>query len=187
MAFKKKNKELSAAEREKKILDTADKLKVQVLTMENKKSVLLDKVLEAKEKGLEQQEQQARGLLRRYLASQKRAQGMLMTLELAIQSRDLAELNHQFLECLGDLSDEISSSVKKSNAKKAEKKYLRSLYANKKQVEELDKMLEVGDYASVASIDQDKYEEFDSEIDALVAQKENYPNLKTAVNKTQKL
>ena len=187
MAFKKKNKAEVEAEREKRINETADKLKVQILTMENKKTVLLDKVLEARNKGLEQQEQQARSLLRKCMAGQKQANAMLMTLELAIQSRDLADLNRQFLDCLGALSDQINVSAKKSNAKKTEKKYLRSVYANKKQMDELDKMLEVGDYASVASVDQDKFEEFNGEIDALVEQAESSHYTSSATKKTQKI
>ncbi len=188
MAFK-KNKKTAAeveAEREKRINDTADKLKVQILTMENKKAVLLNKVIEARQKGLAPQEEQARSLLRKCMASQKQASGMLMTLELAVQSRDLAELNRQFLDCIGVLSEDISVSAKKSNAKKAEKKYLEAMYASKRQSEELDKMIEMGDYAAVASIDKDKFEEFNDEIDVLVEQAESGTHGGTATKITQK-
>ena len=160
--------------REERITATAEKLKVQILSMENKKEELVSKVIEAKRKGLPAQEQQARGLLKRCIASQKQASGMLMTLELAVQSRDLASLNMQFLECIGNLSDDMRTAAKKSNAKQAEKKYLKAMYASQQQSAELDKMLDIGDYAAVASIGSDKFGEFDTEIDALVEHAEAF-------------
>lgn len=174
------------AEREKRISATAEKLKVQILTMENKKDYLLGKIIEARQMGLKGQEEQARGLLRKCMASQKQANGMLMTLELAVQSRDLAMLNRQFLDCIGVISEDISVSAKKSNAKKAEKQYLKAMYAAKLQSAELDKMLEIGDYASVASIDEGKFEEYNEEIDTLVEQTEAGTFKGFSTRKTQK-
>ena len=101
---KKMSKEEAAAQREKRINETADKLHAQVITIGKQKQVLIGKVVEAKRKGLPVQEKQARGLLKKCLAAEKRTSGMLMTLELAVQSRDLADLNRQFIECIGDLS-----------------------------------------------------------------------------------
>ena len=168
----KKTKEELDNERAARVSATADNLKVQILTMERKQDELLAKVVEARQKGLKNQEEQARGLLRKCMAQHKQASGMLMTLELAIQSRDLASLNQQFLECITTLSRDTQTSVKKSNAKQAEKQYLKATYASQKQSEELDKMLEIGDYAAVASMGGDKFSEFDAEIDALVGQAE---------------
>ncbi len=168
--FKKrvKNEAELNREREARISKASENLKVQILTMENKNNVLLSKVLEARRTGLKSQENQARGLLKKNMASLKQTRGMLMTLELAVQSRDLAALNRQFLECIGALSEDIQLSAGKSNAKKAENKYLKAMYVAQKQSEELDKMLEVGDYASMASVDGDKFSEFDGEIDSLI-------------------
>lgn len=185
--FGKKQKKSAAEierEREERITVTAEKLKVQILSMENKKDELVSKVVEAKQKGLSAQEQQARGLLRKCMASQKQASGMLMTLELAVQSRDLASLNRQFLECIGSLSEDMQTSAKKSNAKKTEKQYLKAMYVSQKQSAELDKMLDIGDYAAVASVGADKFAEFDTEIDSLVEQAETFGGVKT---KKQKL
>lgn len=172
MKKQKKSKEELEREREARVNATADKLRVQILTIEGKKESLLKKVIEARQKGLKSQEEQARGLLRRCMATQKQANGMLMTLELAMQSRDLAVLNQQFLECIGTLSQDIEVSAAKSDAKRTEKKYLRAMYASSKQSEELDRMLEVGDYASMAAMDGDKFGEFDSDIDSLIAEAE---------------
>jgi len=169
----KKSSEELEREREARINTVADKLKVQMLTMEQKKDILLGKVVEARQKGLKSQEEQARGLLRKCLATHKQASGMLMTLELAVQSRDLAILNNQFLECIGTLSEDIQFAAGKSNAKKASKKYLKALYVSKKQSDELNEMLEAGDYATVAALDGDKFAEFDEEIDSLIELAEN--------------
>ncbi len=163
----KSNEELQR-ERDERVNKTADALKAQLIGLETKRELLLSKVVEAKQKGLGGQVEQAKGLLKRCMAAQKQANGMLMTLELAIQSRDLSELNRQFLESIGTLSQDIMVSARKSNTKRAEKQYLKALYASYKQVQQLDKMLEIGDYASAASMVGDGYNEFDAEIDDLI-------------------
>lgn len=174
--FKKKekaNKENFTLDNKAKIEEVEKKLQLQMMTMENKKNELFNKVMVARQKGLKTQEEQARGLLRKCLASIRRADSMLMTLELAVESRDLAELNKQFLECIGDLSQNITVSSKKTNAKAAEKSFLKAMYVAGQQTKELDQMLEVGEYAAVASVDGDKYAEFDDEIDSMIQDAEN--------------
>ena len=178
MFFKKKNKEVKSKEelereREERIKATSDRIKVQLITMNNKKDALLSNILSARQKGLKAQEQQARAVLARYLASIKRAEGMLLTLELAVQTRDLAKLNYDFLQCIGDLSDDISKSTKKFDTKKTEEKYTKALYNSSKQLDEIDKFLEIGDYAAAVSADSNSYSEFDEEIDTLIENAEN--------------
>lgn len=166
-----KRKKLTEEERERlreeRIQQTSDRLKLQVMQLEKKKQVLLKKVLDARRMGLKEQEAQARSILKKCLVSEKRANGMLMTLELAVETRDLADLNYQFLESIGAISEDIRVSAKKSDAKKAEKKYLKAIYGAKQQTEDLDAMLEAGDYAS-AIADDDVGSEFDKEISELV-------------------
>lgn len=183
----KKSKEELHRERDERINKTADALKAQVISLEAKRDLLLSKVVEAKQKGLSGQVEQARGLLKRCMAAQKQANSMLMTLELAIQSRDLSELNRQFLESIGVLSQDIMVSAGKSNAKKAEKQYLKALYASHKQSQQLDKMLEIGDYASAASMVGDGFNEFDAEIDALIEKTENGKSVANSVIRKQNI
>jgi hypothetical protein len=105
------------------------------------------------------------------MAASKRAEGMLMTLELAKESRDLAELNMNFLSSIGDLSDDILEAGKKTSASKTKKignKYAKAIFATGKQKEQIDNMLAIGDYASAASIGTDSYEEYDAEIDDML-------------------
>jgi hypothetical protein len=162
------SKEELAAQRENRMNNVADKLNLQIAQMTKKQDTLLAKLLDARKMGLKPQEDQARALLARCLSGKKRAEGMLMTLELARESRDLAELNYQFLDCIGELSDELSSSVKKTNAKKTEKKYTKALYKASEQTRQLDEMLDAGNYDATASMDFGSLSEFDDEIDGLV-------------------
>lgn len=188
MLFKRKPKVVKSGqeierEREERIKATSDRIKVQLITMNNKKDALLSNILSARKKGLKAQEQQARGVMARYLASIKRAEGMLLTLELAVQTRDLAKLSYDFLQCIGDLSDDISKSTKKFDTKKTEEKYTRALYNSGKQLDEIDKFLEIGDYAAAVSADSNSYSEFDEEIDTLIEDAEKVAPQTTQTSK----
>ena len=171
---KKKNKkspEEMRKEREAKIASTSNTLRLQILTLEKKKDLLLRKVMEAKQKGLRDQEAQARNLLKQTMAAIKHENGMLMTLELAVESRDLAQLNANFLESIGALSDDILASgdvVSNSNSKKIGNKFLRAVYESNQQRDRIDEVLATGEYASAIGQDSDKYSEFDEEIDSLL-------------------
>lgn len=174
----KKTPEELNKEREAKISSTSNSLKLQILTLEKKRDSLLKKVLEAKQKNLKEQEAQARSLLKQTLAAIKREYGMLMTLELAIESRDLAELNTNFLESIGSLSDDILSTSNvnsEARTKRVGDKFLRAVYESNKQKERIDSMLAIGEYASAVNSDSDQYAEFDDEIDSLVENAETSP------------
>lgn len=177
----KKSEEELRKEREEKIASTSNALKMQIVTLEKKKEAVLKKVVEAKQKGLPEQEKQARGLLKQTLASIKREQGMLMTLELAVESRDLAQLNMNFLESIGNLSEDIISSSQKTSEAKAKRvgdKYLRAVYESNQQKDRIDNMLAMGEFSTIVGEEVDKYSEFDDEIDGLVEEAES----STAVN-----
>lgn len=184
----KKTPEELKKERDAKISATSTKLKQQILFLEKKKDIALSKVVEAKKKGLKDQEMQARGHLKQVMASIKRENGMLMTLELAIEARDLAELNTNFLESVGTLSDEIISSGKTNSAAKTKKisdKFMRAVYESNQQKDRIDGMLAVGDYAAVMGQDSDQYSEFDDEIDGMVDNFETGSVNYTGPNKTR--
>lgn len=172
----KKTPEELAAEREAKISATSKKVKMQIAALEDKKQTVIKKIVEARQKGLKEPEKQARTMLRQIMASIKRESSMLMTLELAVEARDLAEMNASFLESIGTLSDEILGSgtvVSEEKTKKVGDKFLRAIYESKQQKERIDKMLEVGEYATVIGEESDEYSEFDDEIDYLVEDAES--------------
>ncbi len=125
--------------------------------------------MEARNKGLLSQEKQARGFLKQTLAAAKRAEGMLMTLELAMEAKDLAELNSEFLKGISVLSDDIVAAGKSStNVKQVEEKYKKAMYQMEKQKENIDEMIAVGEYSSAVSVGEDEYTEFDDEIDSMI-------------------
>lgn len=172
----KKSREELKKEREEKIAATSNSLKLQIVALEKKRDGLFKRVVEARQKGLAEQEQQARGLLKQAMAAIKREQGMLMTLELAVESRDLAQINMNFLDSIAALSDDIISSSKKTDASQARRvgeKYMRALYETGQQKERIDEMLSVGEFSSVFGDDSDKYAEFDEEIDSMIYSAEN--------------
>lgn len=171
----KKTKEELQKEREETISKTSNALKLQIVTLEKKKDSVFKKVIEAKQKGLKEQELQARNLLKQTMAAIKREQGMLMTLELAVESRDLAQLNMNFLSSIEALSDDIISSGKQTGEVKAKKvgdKYLRAVYEANKQKEQIDDMLSIGEYAGIINEDGNYHSEFDQEIDGMIEEAE---------------
>ena len=174
--FKKKPKktpEELKRERDAKISATAENLRLQILTISKKTEFAVRKVKEAQMKGLPEQEKQARNQARQFLASKKRAEGMLMSLELAVQARDLSELNATFLTCIGELSDCVVADANSVNTKKIEEKYMKSLYAQQKQAQQVDEMLAVGEYGNIAAMNADSHMELDNELDDMLASIDN--------------
>ena len=169
----KKTAEELKREREAKIVSTAENLRLQVLAIGKKSELAVRKVKEAQMKGLPEQEKQARNQARQFLASKKRAEGMLMSLELAVQARDLSELNANFLSCLGDLSDCVVMDSNSVNTKKIEEKYMKSLYAQQKQTQQVDEMLAIGEYGNIASMNADSHMELDTELDDMLSSMDN--------------
>lgn len=150
-----------------------EQFRVFGLSVEKRKDEALEKVLEARRKGLTIQEEQARGMLRKCMAMQKRADGMLMTLELAVQSRDLVSLQSRFLECMSDVAETINANGNKKSAKRVGRKYVKAMLKSKKQADKIDRLIEECDFATAVYTDTDGYSEFDSEIDTLIKKSES--------------
>ena len=167
----KKTPEEIKSEREANIANTSKKIKISISKLETKKEIMLKKIVEARRMGLKDQERQARNLLKQIMASINREQGMLMTLELAVEARDLAELNASFMESIGTLSEEILKSDELISDKKVKKvgdKFLEAIYRSNQQKERINNMLEIGEFASAIGEEENVSPEFDDEIDALV-------------------
>ena len=157
---------------EERLEQTEKQLKTQLLKIQKQKNETLAGLVEARRQGLTSHENRARALLRRYLAAEKQINGMLLSMRLTVQERDIASLTKSFIECIGDVSRELTGSVAKTDTKKAEKEYMRAMYAAQQQEENLDRMLEAGDYTMTEAADSGRYAEFDGEIDALVSRAE---------------
>lgn len=165
----KKTEEQLKKERREKANKIANDLKLQLITISKKKDGVFAKLVECREKGLKEQEQMARNQLRQYLATEKRYQGMLMSMELAMDAADLNDLNIRFLNSMNELSQSVITPKQgKVNMKKTKQNYMKALYNQEKTKEATDQMLELGDYASAASIGSETYNEYDSEIDAML-------------------
>ena len=147
----------------------ADKLRTQLIEIGHQKQTLIDKVVEARKKGLSTQEAQARELLGECMMAEKNTNAMLMTLELTEKSRDLAELHKKFLEAISPLTED---SEDKGIAKQAKKQHKVAIAKVEERTKKLDKMLEAREYAVRLSESGDKYAEFDEEIDVLIQQAE---------------
>ena len=157
---------------EERLEQTEKKLTLQLLKLQKQKNETLAGLLDARRHGLSMQEERARALLRRNFAAEQQINSMLLSMRLTVQERDLASLTKNFVECIGDVSRELTQSVSKTDAKKAEKEYLRAMYASQRQEEKLDRMLEVGDFSLLEEVDSGKHSEFDSKIDELIGRAE---------------
>lgn len=172
--FGKKNKktpEELKKEREEKIAATTRKIDIGLHELEKKKEYLTQQILQARRKGLKEPEQQARNLMRQTLAAIGRQNSMKMTLELAVVSRDLAQLNADFMTSIGALSEDILDAGRATNAantKKVEDKFLRAVYESNQQKERIDEMLAIGEYSSAVGDENDRYVQYDEEIDQMI-------------------
>ena len=88
------------------------------------------------------------------------------------------------MQGIGDLADDISTSVGKTDSKKAEGKYMKALYNANRQLEQIDKLLEAGDYAATIS-DAGQDIQFEEEIDVLIKEAES--GVFSAVRNDQKI
>lgn len=167
--IRKKKREEKSVLLSEKLEVMQSNLQVHLLKVQKNRNEVFDKLVEARRKGLAAQETTARNLMKKSMAAEKQISGMIVSLGLAVQARDLATLTRNFVECIGVISKDLIGAVSKTNAKKAERDYLKILYASQKQEENLDNMLMAGDYSLNNLEYGSKYEEFDAEIDALLA------------------
>ena len=159
---------------DEKINDIISRLNFRLNDLEKTEKFLVNKVVECKAKNLTAQAGQARAQLSKCLQTKKSLNSMIMTLELTLGERDIANINQDFLSILNDVSDEINVSAKNINTKKVENKLLKARYNANKKVKDMDKMLNNLDYATMMTNEQSQMQsEYDQEIDSLIEEKEN--------------
>lgn len=171
MKIKKNRKDPEAQKKEieNNLYTARNAIKNQIIVLETKRDGILRKAADAKAKGLVEQEGQCEVLLRQILASIKREQGLLMTLELAVESRDLAKLNTDFLESISTLSEDIINSNGKSGKAEARKigdRYMRAVEASDQRMERINDLLAMGDYTKI--LDNDNNAELSFEAKDLI-------------------
>ncbi len=143
-------------------------LQAQLMKLQKKERELAGQLKTYHGHGIAAQEEAARAMLRRCLAFKKRVLGMIATIELAVQARDLAALSKEFTECLSEVSRDLMASASKTDVKKAERDSMRAIYASTMQQEKMDRLLEAVCTDYQAASDGGKYAEFDAEIDKLL-------------------
>lgn len=147
---------------------TSRNFQTQLMKLQKKERELAGQLKTYRAQGLTAQEGTARAMLRRCLAFKKQVLGMIATIELAVQARDMAALGREFTECLGEVSRDLSASASKTDVKKAERDSLRAIYASQQQEEKFDRLLEAVSFGYEGVSDSGKYAEFDAEIDKLL-------------------
>ena len=154
-----------------------EQLKVFILTMERQKNELFTQLMEARKNSLLDHEEQARGLMRKCYAMQEQAQAMLMTLELAVRSRDIALLQGEFLERMDSIADKIGTvTVSKTKIKKTKDKYMHALGKSSKQADRLDELIESCSVVTETVVDSDKFVEYDQEIEERIKEERTKDN-----------
>lgn len=172
---KKAKKEAEKAALQETVERTKREMQEQLLVMQKHTRETFSSLVKARSEGHPAQEKTARAILRRCLAEEKQIRGMILSLELAVQARDLAALTKSFIECVGEVSRALSADVAKTDTKRAEAAYMRGIYAAQLQEEKLDRMLSMGAGTSFEISDSGKYAEFDGEIDEMLKSVEGEP------------
>ena len=159
--------------RQEKIDRTLNNFAIQLKRLDNNKQFLTAKIVEARKKGLKQQEQHARGLLGQCLSQEHRVLSMQMQLELLDTQKSLNSLQMDFMTCINDISAEVESNSNKAVAKKTKKNYVKTLYTINEQNKRIDDVLDIGDYAIDQEVATGQYSKFDDEIDSLISEEES--------------
>ncbi|MCD8205616.1 MAG: hypothetical protein LUD29_03275 [Clostridia bacterium] len=186
MAKNKKSPLELEEERSARIQITLDNMNKQLIKLDKIKKTYASKAAEAEAKGLETQKQQARSLLKKTLQQEKQINGMVMSIELAVQTKELTSISEAFLQCMDDISADLSTSTGKVNVKKVQNQFMRAGYAQKQQEEKLNQMLDTGDFALLGEMGTEEVSEFDDDIDAMIKDAaRSIPGGITGVNKNK--
>ncbi len=171
MFFQKKPKKSEAeleAERVARIENTCKKFEVQLLQVSKNKEGYITKLLKAKAQGLPEQELILHNKLVELMKMEKQIMGMAMSMQIALQAREVASLTKSFMECMASISEDIIAETKETDGKTAQKTLMKAAYNQQKQSEMLDQMMETQDFTMLGQMDKAQSSEFDHEIDALL-------------------
>ncbi|MCD8201455.1 MAG: hypothetical protein LUD47_05260 [Clostridia bacterium] len=168
MAKNKKSPQELEEERSARLQTTLDNMNTQLIKLDKIKKTYASKAAEAEARGLETQKQQARSLLKKTMQQEKQIYGMVMSIELAVQTKELSSISEAFLQCMDDISADLSTNTGKVNVKKVQNQFMKAGYAQKQQEERLNQMLDTGDYALLGEMGADEATEFDDDVDAMI-------------------
>ncbi len=169
---KKRKSDVLERDKDESLRSTLEKLRLKLITYENEQAFAVSKTLEAKKKKLPVEEKRWRNMLGRNIVMQKRIQRMIMTIELAMHTRDMAKLNHDFVQCMGDLADDINLAAENFDTKKLEKKYTKAMFEAERQMDKIDALMDLGDDVFSVSADANAVSECEGEVEAMLREAE---------------
>lgn len=163
----KPSKEELELERKTRLNASIARLEKVVEKMDRKKDEMIVKAKNAKLKGSESSFKLAKVGLANALATKKRAEEMLMQLDILGSMRDIAESTKGFLEVVQDTCGDIRELTRDNNFAKVGKELTKTFEAVNMQSEGLATLMETGT-VNMDAVNMDFSAELSDEIDLLI-------------------
>lgn len=164
---KQENKELLELERKTKFNKTIESLNSLVEKMDKKVGEMLEKARTAKLKNSQSSLNLAKVGLANALSTKRRAEQMIMQLDIMSSMRDISELTKGFLTVVQDACEDISEFTKGNNFGKVSKEVNKAFAAANQQGEMLEQMMSFN-VGSLDALNFNFSDELNDEIDTLI-------------------
>lgn len=158
---------MAEIERKMRLKETMESLNKLVEKMERKKDEMLEKARAAMARGSQTSLNLAKVGLANALSTKKRAEEMLLQLDIMSSMRDITELTKGFLTVVQDTCGDIQAFSKNNNFNKVSKEMNKAFEAVNEQSEGLSQLME----SSTMSMDALNFNfsvELQDEVDALI-------------------
>lgn len=165
---KQEDKEMLEIERKARLNRTLESLEHLVEKMDGKKDEMLEKARQAKLKGSQASLNLAKVGLANALSTKRRAEEMLMQLDILSSMRDITEITKGFLGVMQDICGDILQFTKDNNFSKVGKEVSRAFAAVNEQSEGIAAIMESSAY-SLDTLNMQMSGDLNDEIDALIA------------------
>lgn len=139
-----------------------------IAKLEKQKHNYIESAKKAKLGGMSAQYNLALSGLKTAIAQQKKAQEMLLNIELTAQMRDLTKTTSSFLGGMSVISKEMTKIVKNMDFEKIHKEFEKAMYGVEETTEKLDMLLEDSE-TSFENISNQQSQISDDELDKLVS------------------
>lgn len=165
----KKDKEMIEIEKKIKIKNAMDEMQAFVTKSEAKKEELLDKARKAKARNDSQSYKLACMGLASTMASKKKAEQMLLSMEVIISLKDISKMTTGFLSCMETLSKEVGVLAKNNKFGKVSKEFNKAMAEVNMQSDGLENLMEDLSMSS-DNLDLGISSEFQQEIEKMLEQ-----------------
>lgn len=164
---KQENKELLELERKTKFNKIIESLNELVEKMDKKIGEMLEKARNAQLKNSQSSLNLAKVGLANALSTKRRAEQMIMQLDIMSSMRDISELTKGFLSVVQDACTDIFEFTRNNNFGKVSKEVNKAFAAANQQGEMLEQMMELN-VGSLDALNLGFSEELNEEIDTLI-------------------